>query len=137
MRSGLVRVDSRSHGYLAEGQTEQAPDAAHPSSLDYLLGSLACDLILGLEREARRAGASLDAIEASLSARLDNPLVALGVIGEQGNAGIAGIRGSIYVSGEVPEPALRECWEKALRSAPVYATLSQCVPVDVAMQIIL
>jgi hypothetical protein len=137
MRAGTVRVDSRSHGYLAEGQTSLSPDAANPSSLDYLLGALASDLILGLEREARRAGASLDAIETSLSARLENPLVALGVIGEPGSPKIASIRGSVYVSGDVAEPALRECWERALRTAPVYATLSECVAVDVAMQIIL
>jgi hypothetical protein len=137
VKSGVVRIDSRTHGYLVEGQTQQAPDAANPSSLDYLLGALASDLIAGLEREARRAGAALDQVEASLSARLDNPLVALGVIGESGSARIAGIRGSVYVCGDVAEPALRECWEQALAKAPVYATLSQCIAVDVAMQFIL
>ena len=137
VKPGLVRLDSRTHGYHAEGQTSQLPDAAHPSSLDYLLGALASDLIAGLEREAKRAGAVLDQVEASLSARLDNPLVALGVIGEPGSARIAGIRGSVYVSADLGEPVLRECWERALHHAPVYATLSQCIAVDVTMQCIL
>lgn len=136
-RTGVVRIDSRSHGYLAQGQTSQSPNAAHPSSLDYLLGALASDLISGLEREAMRAGVSLDAIEASLSARLENPLVALGVVGEEGSARIAGIRGSVFVSGDAPESVLRECWERALQRAPVYATLSECAAIEVAMQLIL
>jgi len=41
------------------------------------------------------------------------------------------------VSGDVGEPLLRECWERALQRAPVYATLSQCIAVDVTMQCIL
>jgi len=134
---GVVRVESRAHGYLAEGQAREIPDAAHPSSLDYLLGALASDLIAGLEREARRAGAALDAVEASLSARLDNPLVPLGVIGETGSARVTSIRGSVYVSAALPEPEVRALWRQALDKAPVYATLAQSVHVEVSMQLIL
>lgn len=134
---GVVRIQSRKHGYFAQGQVQQPFDAAYPTALDYLLGALAADLIAGLEREARRAGASLGAVEASLSARLENPLVPIGVLGESGSSRVARIRGSVYVSGKIEEEALRDLWDEAQRKATVFTTLSQSVPVDVSIQIIL
>jgi uncharacterized OsmC-like protein len=137
MEGGMVRIQSRGHHYFAEGQTMQRADASHPTALDYLLGALASDLIAGLEREARRAGATLGAVEASLTAWLENPLVPLGVIGEEGSSRVARVRGSVYVSGDLEEETLRELWAEALRKAPVYTTLSETVQVDVSIQCIL
>src|SRR5688500_6009082 len=60
---------------------------AHPSAVEYLLGALGGDLLSGFARAAARRVVPLDALEAAVSGRLNNPLIALGVIGETGHPG--------------------------------------------------
>jgi hypothetical protein len=131
---GGVRLHSGHHSFSAEGRTGLAAKAAHPSPLDYLLAALAADLVAGLMREARRTGSAFDAIELSLTGRLANPLVALGVVGEEGSARLARIRGSLYLSSEGPEARLLEMWDEVRRKAPVYATLAASSVVDITLK---
>src|SRR5687768_11158415 len=55
-------------------------DAA-PSALETLLAALGAELATGFASRARRSGLILDALEVTVSAYLENPLVAAGVIG--------------------------------------------------------
>jgi len=134
---GRVLLHSRTHSFAAEGQTSYAPSPGHPSALDYLLAALAADLVAGLAREAARAGFLLEAVELSLAGRLENPLAPLGVVGESGSARLAEVSGSLYVSADAPEEALRERWEAALSRAPVYATLAASTNVDITLKLVL
>ena len=122
---GRVRIVTRKLSFDTEGRTSQDPDARHPSALDLLVAALATDLISGLAREAARAGHPLRDAEASLSARLDNPLVALGVVGESGHAGLSDVTGSFYVRCDADDSDLREWWAHTLAHSPTYATLER------------
>ena len=133
---GQVRLHARNHSLVAEGQTSYAPRAEHPSALDYLLAALASDLVLGLGREAVRAGVTLDDIELNVTAHLDNPLVALGVVGETGSARVAVVRGSLYVSADLTEAALCDLWTRVLAKATVHATLAACITFDIALKLV-
>ena len=120
---GRVRLVTRNLSLEAEGQTSLASDAKLPSALD---------LLAGLQREAARDGVSLNDAELNVSAALDNPLVALGVIGETGSPALAELRGTLYVSGQADAGVLARIWQRALERAPVYATLRRVSEIHVA-----
>jgi hypothetical protein len=131
---GRVRVYSGPAACDVEGQTRFHADGAHGAALDHLLGALAADVVLGLAREATRAGVGLHAVEARLSGVLGNPLVALGVVGESGSPGLTVVSGSLYVGTDAPDETMRELWTLALARAPVFATLSRCATVHIELK---
>jgi hypothetical protein len=131
---GQVRLVTRNLGLTAEGQTSLAPEATHPSALDLLVAALVADLLAGLHREAARAGVTLHDAELNVSAYLDNPLVALGVVGERGSAALAAIHGSLYVSSDARAEALRVLWQQVLERAPVHSTLGRCADVRIDLK---
>jgi hypothetical protein len=114
----------------------------HPSALEYLVGALGGDLIRGFETEAARRGFTVDEIELTLDARLDNPLVLLGVIGEEGSPGLSSIRGKCDVSLAPPPEgsspvgeAAAEIWRTALSRSPLYTTLSRAARIDIRFRV--
>jgi hypothetical protein len=131
---GQVRLVTRNLSLAAEGQTSLAREAAHPSALDLLVSALVADLLAGLHREAARAGVTLYDAELNVSAWLDNPLVALGVVGEEGSAALAAIHGSLYVSCDARAEALHALWLQALERAPVHSTLRRCADVRIDLK---
>lgn len=132
--SGRVRIVTRNLRFDAEGQTSLPAEADHPSALDLLVAALATDLLAGLRRAAARAGLALHDAELSLAARLDNPLVALGVVGEDGSPGLAALRGALYVHTEASERTLETLWGQVLAHAPVYATLCRAAHVRIDLK---
>ena len=131
---GPVRMVTRNLSLSAEGQTSEAPRADHPSALDLMVAALVADLLAGLRRQAAGAGVTLHDAELSVSARLDNPLVALGVVGESGTAALRSIRGSLYVSSDAGAEALGALWERALERAPIHATLRRCADLRIELK---
>ena len=109
---------------------------AHPSAVEYLLGALGGDLLSGFARAAARCAVPLDALEASVSGRLNNPLVALGVIGETGHPGFEEIAATLYVSAEADEPTLHGVWQATLAASPLVHTLQRCLALHLEIKII-
>jgi uncharacterized OsmC-like protein len=108
-----------------------------PSALEALLAALGTELATGFAARARRAGLILDALEVSVLASLENPLVAAGVIGEEGSPALAAAALTLYVASPESEETLRAVCEAALAAAPVYATLSRACPVTVTLKLTL
>jgi hypothetical protein len=131
---GQVRLVTRNLSLAAEGQTSLDPGATHPSALDLLVAALVADLLAGLHREAARAGVTLYDTELNASAYLDNPLVALGVVGEEGSAALAAIHGTLYVSCDAGAAALDALWRRSLERAPVHSTLRRCADVRIDLK---
>jgi uncharacterized OsmC-like protein len=111
-------------------------DAA-PSALETLLAALGAELATGFAARARRSGRILDALEVTVRASLQNPLVAAGVIGEEGSPALAAAQMTLYVASPEPESALEEILHAALAAAPVYATLSRACPIIVTLKLTL
>jgi hypothetical protein len=109
----------------------------HPSAVEYLLGALGADLLNGFAAHAERAGILVDALELALAGGLGNPLVYLGVIGEEGNPGISRISGSLYVSADAEEDALRRVWQTTLARSPIYNTLKPTVDLALDLRVML
>ena len=76
-------------------------------------------------------------MEARVSGRMNNPLVFLGVIGEQGHPGLEAITGTLYVSADVSEAALQDLWRVTLSRSPLVNTLQRCVVLSLSLQQIL
>jgi uncharacterized OsmC-like protein len=128
---GRVRLLARETSLDVAGHR---PSDEALTSLELLLGALAAELVAGLRRESARDGIVLDETELNVSARLESPLVALGVIGEQGSPRIASIRGSLYVSTDAEPEALERAWMRARERAPVHATLTRSCELAVELK---
>lgn len=119
------------------GKPASFTQTAHPTAVDYLLGALGGDLVCGLQAIASRRGVTIDEMEARVSGRLNNPLVFLGVIGEQGHAGLEAITCTLYVSADVSEVVLQDLWHVALSRSPLVNTLQRCLDLSLSLQQIL
>lgn len=131
---GEVRVNGRHFTIDATAPAQPGSDRARPSALELLVSALAADLLTGLGRESMRAGVKVHDAEIAVSAFLDNPLVALGVVGETGSAAVAALRGTLYVSSDAGAETLASVWSLALERAPVHATLRRCVDLSIDLR---
>ena len=127
MDEGWATVYTRNHVFTVGGQASFREADAHPDAVEYLLGALGGDLISGFTSHAKRRGVEVDAMEASISGRLDNPLVLLGVVGEVGHPGFETISCTLYVSADADERVLEEIWQTTLARSPLVHTLDRCV----------
>ena len=132
--AGEIRVSGRHFVLDAAGPSLLASPAALPSALELLVSALVADLLAGLGRESLRAGVKIHDAEIAVSAFLDNPLVALGVVGETGTAAVAAVRGSLYVSSDAAPETLARLWSLALERAPVHATLRRCLDLSIDLK---
>ena len=120
-------VYARNNSFMVERQASFKEADAFPSAVEYFLGALGADLVAGFERQANQFQVSLEALEISLKGRLHNPLVFLGVVGEEaGYAGFDLIEGRVYVTAEAEEPRLRQIWEIVQLRSPLLNTLRRC-----------
>jgi uncharacterized OsmC-like protein len=125
----------RNFSFTIEQQASFKETDPYPSAVEYLLGALAGDLLAGFANEASRHKVSLDALEARVSGYLSNPLVYLGVIGEEGDPGFEEIEGRLYVSADADEETLRHLWELTQLRSPLLNTLKRCVKLKLELKI--
>jgi hypothetical protein len=124
---GWATAYARNHAFTVGGQASFREADAHPDAVEYLLGALGGDLISGFASNATRRGVEVDAMEASIFGRLNNPLVFLGVVGESGHPGFETISCTLYVSADADEKILKEIWQTTLARSPLVNTLDRCV----------
>ena len=127
MAEGWATAYTRNHAFTVGGQASFREADAHPDAVEYLLGALGGDLISGFASHATRSGVEVDAMEASIFGRLNNPLVYLGVVGESGHPGFETISCTLYVSADAEEEVLKEVWQTTLARSPLVNTLDRCV----------
>jgi hypothetical protein len=133
---GHVRLVTRNLTFDAAQQLGLDPGASHPAALDLLVGALAADLLAGLLREAARSGVPVHDAELRLEARLGNPLVALGVVGEAGSPALAAVEGTLFVGSDVGEAHIHALWDRACARAPVLATLRHAAPIHITIRVV-
>src|SRR5690349_9551480 len=83
------RAYARNHAFAIGAGADFRPAASHPAAVELMLGGLGGELASGVRSACARRGIAIDGLELTLAGRPDNPLVALGVIGEDGHAGLA------------------------------------------------
>jgi hypothetical protein len=127
---------TRNHAFTVGGQASFREADAHPGAVEYLLGALGGDLISGFASHAARRGVEVDAMEASIFGRLNNPLVFLGVVGESGHPGFETISCTLYVSADADERSLEEIWQTTLARSPLVNTLDRCIGLILELRVV-
>jgi len=113
----------------------QGLDEPLPSAIDHLLAALAADLISSFAACADERAVAIDVVECRLSARLDDPLASIGVVGAAGSPALAAVDGTVYVSAEAEESVLRGAWCAALRRAPLFNALATGASLRIEMRV--
>jgi len=132
---GQAVASARSNLFTLCGQASFKDTDPYPSAVEYLLGILGGDLLTGFAAQAKRLGVLLYALEVTISGSLANPLVHLGVIGEEGHPGFEAISGTLYVSADAEEEELQSVWQEALKRSPLVNTLQRAVTLSLALQV--
>lgn len=137
--NGPAHITARGHSLLSASPLGLGLRDDQPCALDFLLSSLGSDLTLRLQAGVRRLGLDLQFLELRLRARLGEPLVALEVVGASGSPALAGIRGTLHVTGYLSDEAageLRTAWQAAQLSSPVLQTLRRACPVEIELNLL-
>ena len=133
---GEQKVYAHNHGFTVGKQASFGDSDAHPSAVEYLLGALGGDLVHGVQVQAMRSRITIDAMELTLSGRLNNVLTHVGVTGEQGHPGFESIDGTLYLSSAADEEAIKLIWNKALERSPLVNTLLRCVELSLNLRVV-
>ena len=121
---------------VAGVQLNLQPSSERESAFELMLSALAAYVIEGFRAQLEKRGVNPFGLELLLKAKLDNPLVHLGVIGESGDPGASSITATIYVSAEAEEPDLEQALDDALARAPVFSTLKRAVMIDLKLAVL-
>ena len=109
----------------------------NPSGIELLLGALGADLANGLGALLRRRGIGVDGIEVRLTGTLENPLVHLGVVGEEGSPAIAKIAIKLYVGTSEDESTIQNLYREVRERSPLIRTFELAVALDIELRIVL
>lgn len=107
------------------------------SALEQLLGALGSDLALGIKAAFQRARLEVDSVELLVEARLENALVYLGVVGEQGEPRIEQIALRVFVETLEDETDISPVFEAALARSPIYCTLARACQIKTRLQVVM
>ena len=129
-----VTVHARNHAFPVGDPLSFRPTDDHPSAIELMLGAFAADLTQTFRALARKQRIPLDALEFSASCTLNNPLIHVGVVGEEGHPGVERIEGTLYVSADAEEETLIALWHETLRRSPLYNTLCSAVELSLRLQ---
>ena len=129
-----VTVHARNHAFSVGDSLSFRPADDHPSAIELMLGAFAADLTLTFRALARKQRLTLDALEFSATCTLNNPLIHVGVIGEEGHPGLERVEGTLYVSADAEAEILTALWEETLRRSPLYTTLLKATTLSLRLQ---
>ncbi len=112
-------------------------DAEDPrtSAFEYLLGAVGADLVAGMKELCHRRRLEVDSVEALVQGELGNALVHLGVVGEDGDPGLAFLAIKVFVETLEEEGDIRGVWDEVLRRSPLYNTFKSVARFDVALHL--
>lgn len=130
-----VTVHARNHAFPVGDPLSFRPTDEAPSAIELMLGAFAADLTQTFRSLARKQRLVLDALEFSATCTLHNPLVHVGVVGEEGDPSLERIEGTLYVSSDAEEELLTALWQETLRRSPLYTTLHKATALTLRLQL--
>lgn len=107
------------------------------TALEYVLGAIASDIVVGLRRIARRRRVDVDRVEALVRGEVDNPLTFLQVVGEDGHPGLTRVTIKVYVSSIDPPERVAQIWEETLRISPLVRTFQSSVALELEHEVVI
>ncbi|MBP9891553.1 MAG: OsmC family protein [Planctomycetes bacterium] len=128
-----VRVRKRGFEVGAPLSFDSAYDGV--TAVEQLLGAMGADLVNGLLARAKKRRVEIDSAEATVEATLNNPLMYLDVVGEQGTTAIERVVARVYINTFAQESEIQELWAAMLERSPLVNTLKQAVKLDLSFKI--
>lgn len=137
VNNGLTsNVFARNQAWVVGNAISFDAEYSSLTALESFLGAIGCDLISGLQVRAKRLRIAIDNIEARLKCELDNALMFLDVVGEQGSPAVKKIEGRIYVSTSSTAKEVDLAWQKTLELSPLYQTLKSVVQFELSFKLV-
>jgi len=99
-----------------------------PTALEQMLGALLGDVLACFADRCQRVSIVLDELEATINARLANPLAAIGL--EPGNPAVQEIKLVVYATSGASADETKRAWDNALAGSPVFATLDRSCQIE-------
>ena len=118
----LARVAVRRQQFVVGRPIEFDQNAPRVAALEYALGAVGAEIVNGLRVFVSRRRIEIDAVEAVVTADLDNPLAYLEVIGETGRSVLQRIHIKVFVSCADQQP-VRDLFDAMLDRLPLTGTL--------------
>lgn len=135
-RDGSARVRTRMHG-LAIGQPlDFGASSPSASALEALLGALGADVLLRFRDLCERRRLPIDQAEVRVDGQLGNALVALGVVGEEGDPALAQASVTLSVASPAEQNQLENVWQEVLARSPLVATLRKSASLSLELQML-
>lgn len=131
---GAAAVYVRSHRFDVGAPLSFDRDDPRISALEYVLGALGADIVVGLRRIARKRRVEIQFVEATVEARLENPLAFLGVIGESGEPALRTVRVRAFVGTNGDTAAVEAVWREMLAASPLVCTLRRTLDLDLSFK---
>lgn len=126
-------VFARNHSFVVGQPASFDTQDEHACALEHLLGAVAADLAVGFQWRASQKSIEVYQLEISLSARVDNILVFLGVE-DDGHPGLLEVRGKAFIDADSKFEDLDTLWRETIRRAPIVRTLCKGVEVQLEMK---
>ena len=118
----LARVAVRRQQFVVGRPIEFDQTAPRIAALEYALGAVGAEIVNGLRVFVSRRRIEIDAVEAVVTADLENPLAYLEVIGETGRPVLQRIHIKVFVSCADEQP-VRDLFHFMLDRLPLTGTL--------------
>lgn len=112
-------------------------EAPRPCGIELLLAALASDVASGLKRLAWRRRLAIDAVEVVVHGELENALVVLEVVGEQGSPALRRVELRAYVTTALDRQTVTPLWEDALRLSALLCTLRPVCELELSFKVVL
>lgn len=107
----------------------------HASAVEYVLTALGASISTGFANECARAGLDVDDVEVTVSGKLRDVQVVMGVT-DDGDAGFSTISLKCFASSMDDEPALQAAFDRATRRSPIVATLARACDLSLRMAVV-
>jgi hypothetical protein len=107
------------------------------TALETVLGAIGADLACGIRRLAATKRLVVDDVEAVVQAELSNPLVHLGVVGEEGSPAMKRISIKLYLGSLEDEAALRRIFDEVVARSPLIQTFEKAVELELELRIVM
>lgn len=130
-----AKVHSRNHTFIAGQPADFSPKVDAPGAIDYLLGSLAADLVVGYKARASKRNIEIDQMEISIKSGLENVLFHM-ELEDEGSPKLKRIHGTFYISSPGDEEELERIWANTLERSPIYQTLKESVEIAIEFSIV-
>ncbi len=135
-RDGSANVRTRAHGLVLGQSIDFGASTPGASALEVLLGALGADILLRFSDLCDRRRLPLDQAEARVDGSLGNELFALGVVGEEGDPGLAEASVVLSIASPATAEELHCVWQEVLARSPLVATLRKSATLSLELQML-